>query len=178
MKNQSGWMGIIFSTSIFSVLISASCSMGPRPDTDSKTQTQQPAASVTSAPGKPLTSFSQEITSAVHEITVTSGGTYTLDVTVKNTGTEPWVQQGTGEMPVNAGYRWIGRGGAVLPIEGARASLTRGSIGPGEADRLKLVIKAEPKPGKYSLWVSMVQEGVAWFYDKHAKPLVVNVTIT
>ncbi len=126
----------------------------------------------------PLTTFSQEITSPIRQFEVKAGGTYTLDITVKNTGTEPWLQ-GDGPMVVNAGYRWHDSSGAALPFEGTRAHLTRAVIRPGESDSLKLQILAQPTtPGSYTVWISMVQEGVAWFFERTAKPLIIPVTIT
>jgi hypothetical protein len=125
----------------------------------------------------PLTVFSEEITSPVHEFEVKAGGSYTLDVTVTNTGTEPWLQ-GDGPLFVDAGYRWHDISGATLPFEGTRARLTRPAIRPGESDSLKLQVLAQPRPGSYTLWVSMVQEGIAWFFEKNAKPLIIPVKIT
>ncbi len=124
----------------------------------------------------PLTSFSQEITSPIHEFQVKTGGTYPLDINVKNTGTQPWVGGGQATT-VAAGYRWLDNKGNVLPIEGNRAQLDRSVVQPGESDSLKLQVGAPPKAGSYTLWVSMVQEGVAWFYDRGAKPLVLHVNV-
>ncbi len=125
--------------------------------------------------GDNLTSFSQEITSPICEFEVKAGGTYTLDINTKNTGTQSWLV-GRHAALVNASYRWFDIHGNVLSIEGNRALLNR-SVRPGESDLLKLKIVAPPAPGSYSLWISMVQEGVAWFYSRGAKPLVVPVTV-
>jgi hypothetical protein len=123
-----------------------------------------------------LTSFSQEITSPVHEFQTKVGDTYTLDITAKNTGTEPW-SGGQKAMSVQAGYRWLDSKGNALPIEGNRAALDRPVVQPGESDTLKLQVAAPSTPGSYTLWVSMVQEGVAWFYIQGAKPLVLQATV-
>jgi hypothetical protein len=109
---------------------------------------------------RPLTSFSQEITSPVHDIQIKRGTVYTLNLTCKNTGTEPWIR-GAGPMFVDAGYRWKDSKGSQLPFEGTRAQLTRSVVRPGESDFLKLQIIAQPNPGSYTLWISMVQEQVA-----------------
>lgn len=127
--------------------------------------------------GDHLTSFSQEITSPVHEFQVAGGGTYPLDVTVKNISAEPWFGGGH-PATVDVSYRWLDDKGNTLPIEGNRAQFDRPEIRPGESDSLKLQVVAPAAPGSYSLWVSMVQEGVDWFYMRGAKPLVVQVTVT
>lgn len=127
--------------------------------------------------GDRLTSFSQEITSAIHEFQVKAGGTYTVEIEAKNTGVQPWFG-GTDAMSVDVSYRWLDDKGNVLPIEGKRTWLDRPELRPGESDALKLQVVAPPNPGSYTLWVSMVQEGVDWFYSRGAKPLVLHVTVT
>jgi hypothetical protein len=127
--------------------------------------------------GDRLTSFSQEITSPIHEFQVKAGEAYTLDITTKNTGTQPWFGS-TPTMSVRAGYRWHDSNGVVLPIEGNRAQLDHPELKPGDSARLKLIVVAPPTPGSYTLLVSMVQEGVKWFFEGGAKPLVLHVTVT
>jgi hypothetical protein len=159
---------------MLAILLNEGCSPSPT----SKSLQTQTSPILEDSQRRPLTSFSEEITSPIHELTLQAGSTYALNITAKNAGNEPWHQQGTGEMPVNAGYRWVDDKGTILPFEGTRAYLSRAVVAPGDSDHMKLTIKGEPKPGTYNLWVSMVQEGVAWFYDKHAAPLVIRVTIT
>lgn len=126
--------------------------------------------------GDALTSFSQEITSSLCQFHVKAGGAYVVDIYVRNTGTQPWFGH-TQPAPVNASYRWLDNANKVLPIEGTRAFLNRPVIRSGESDLLKLEVTAPPDPGSYTLWISMVQEGVAWFYDRGAKPLAMPVTV-
>ena len=127
--------------------------------------------------GEPLTSFSQEITSPVHDFQIKAGEAYTLNITVKNTGTQPWFGN-TPTMSVRAGYRWYDSNGVVLPIEGNRAQLESLELRPGDTAQLKLSVVAPPTPGSYTLHVSMVQEGVRWFFEAGAKPLTLHATVT
>jgi FkbM family methyltransferase len=126
--------------------------------------------------GDSLTSFSQEITSSVHEFRVEARGTFVLDVNAKNTGTESWFG-GTQTAPINASYRWLDSKGNVLPIEGNRSPLHRAEVRPGEDCPLRLQVAAPTHSGSYALLISMVQEGVAWFHDRGARPLVLQVTV-
>ena len=64
----------------------------------------------------PLTSFSQEITSPIHEFQVKAGETYTLDINAKNTGTQPWFG-GRQATSVDAGHPWLDRNGSAIPIK-------------------------------------------------------------
>ena len=105
------------------------------------------------------------------------GETYTLPIKVTNTGTERWPAGKGNVFSVDAGYRWLDIQGTVLPIEGNRAMLTRSEVQPGQSDSLTLQVIAPSSPGTYTLWVSMVQEGVAWFFSKGAKPLAIQVTV-
>jgi FkbM family methyltransferase len=128
--------------------------------------------------GDYLTSFSQEITSPIHTFKIKAGDTYILDITAKNTGPQAWFGGPGQRSPVTASYRWLDTNGNVLPIEGNRAFLDRPVVRPGESDPLKLHVTGPTNPGSYTLWVSMVQEGVAWFFERGAKPLVFQVTVT
>jgi FkbM family methyltransferase len=126
--------------------------------------------------GDELSSFSQEITSPVHDFRVAAGATCTVPITVKNTGTQPWFGRAP-RAPVHASYQWRGANGDVLPIEGNRTLLNRPLLSPGESDELNLQILAPVYPGSYILWISMVQEAVAWFYSRGAQPLVLRATV-
>jgi hypothetical protein len=126
--------------------------------------------------GDRLASFSQEITSPIQQFTVKAGTPYMLAINVKNTGTQSWFG-GAHAMSVDAGYRWHDSKGAVLPLEGNRALLNRPVVQPGGSDQLKLQVVAPPVPGSYTLWISMVQEGVAWFFDEGTKPLILPVVV-
>jgi hypothetical protein len=152
----------------FAIVISLSgCSSGQNGSTGSEVNQSAP-----------LTSFSQEITSPIHQFRVKAGDTYTLDIKVKNTGIQPWFGGNAQPMTVDVGYRWVdGKGNVLTAIEGNRAQLDRPVLRPGESDAIKLEVKAPPNAGSYALRVSMVQEGVAWFHDKGTKPLVLQVAV-
>jgi hypothetical protein len=126
--------------------------------------------------GKPLISFSQEITSPTTALQMVAGQTYPIQIVVKNSSTDTWAS-GQGALSVTASYRWFGKDGKMLPIEGNRAYLPR-PIHAGDSATLALPVTAPPQPGTYDMWISMVQEGVAWFFLKGAKPLIVHVTVT
>jgi hypothetical protein len=124
-----------------------------------------------------LTSFSQEIAAPAAQTTaktIKRGETFELDLTVTNTGTQPWVATGA-DRYVAAGYRWMDSNEALLPLEG-RAQLT-GDVQPGKSEQLKLAVQAPDTPGQYKLVVSMVQEHVAWFFSKGSQGLQFPVTV-
>lgn len=122
-----------------------------------------------------LNSFFQEITSPVTNVHLRPGGSSEIQIEVTNTSTEPWfraVQSG----PVNVGYRWMDKLGNVLTIEG-RAALDRDTVEPGQCCRIQITVTAPLTRGLYRLLISMVQEDVAWFYEKGAKPLILPAIV-
>ena len=123
-----------------------------------------------------LTVFSQQITSPIRSFEVKAGETYSLPITVKNTGTEDW-QGGQGPMTVDAGYRRVNSDGKLPEIEGSRAVLGLPILKPGESDTVDLKVAAPPEPGLYTLRVSMVHEGVAWFNTQGGPPLSLKVKV-
>ena len=86
-------------------------------------------------------------------------------IKIKVTNTSDWVwsaQGGDGkEYSVTASSRWLGQ----TPNWGAaRASLSH-DIRPGESEELQVPVVAPSNPGQYTLVLTMVQEGAAWFCD-------------
>jgi FkbM family methyltransferase len=126
--------------------------------------------------GVSFTLFSQEMSSDAQDLRVKPGADYTLDVIVKNTGTQPWFRDRPAA-PVNLSYRWYEAKGSMLAIEGNRAFLSAPVLQPGQTDRFSLRVTAPPLPGFYMLRLSMVQEGVSWFFNRGAKPLDLRVTV-
>jgi len=98
--------------------------------------------------------------------TLRPGETARVKIRITNTSDSVWSAEGTdgGVYRVTASSRWLGdlQGNAG---EGARATFTR-DFHPGEVEELRVPITAPSRPGEYTLVLSLVQEGVAWFCDK------------
>jgi hypothetical protein len=95
-------------------------------------------------------------------------GVARLRVAVKNPTGERWSALGRGslnqERSVRLSYHWLSPGGAVVVREGLRTDLPRDLLG-GEQVELEATVKAPEDPGSFTLRLTMVQEGVAWFDD-------------
>jgi hypothetical protein len=92
-------------------------------------------------------------------------GTYvTVPVTVRNDGEVAWRAE---RAPVvHLSYHWREKGSPTYAIfEGLRTALPY-DVGPGQSVDLKARLYVPPKPGAYQLEWDMVQEKVAWFYQK------------
>src|SRR5690606_5154491 len=95
-----------------------------------------------------------------HERWHVDGGTpFTLPVRVRNTGSMAWE---TAHPPFNLGARWLLVDGTELPGEPDRTPLPA-VVQPGESVELLLVAVPPRRKGIYTLRVSMVHEGHAWF---------------
>jgi MFS family permease len=84
---------------------------------------------------------------------------------VTNTSDSVWSAEGgdAGEYRVTASSRWL-VGQQALSGEAARATLQR-DVRPGETEEMWVPVTAPTRPGQYTLFLSMVQERVAWFCD-------------
>jgi hypothetical protein len=128
----------------------------------------------------PLQVFRQEITSPAPLQTLKVNEKATMKVTVKNIGNEPWPckgidAQGAVANRVGLGFHWLDNTGKIVEPQGR--ALLPNDLMPGTSVTLEAIVQAPPKPGDYSLRFSMVQEQVAWFYDKGAEPLIIKVKV-
>jgi hypothetical protein len=88
-------------------------------------------------------------------------------VTIKNTSNFTW--SGQGEHPIHFSYRWLDETGKIADFDktgnGMRTILPT-ELKPGQKIALLVSIKTPPTGGKYTLVLSMVEEGRFWFYEK------------
>ncbi|MFU0783826.1 MAG: hypothetical protein ACFWT2_12190 [Thermoanaerobacterium thermosaccharolyticum] len=96
------------------------------------------------------------------------GKTYNISVTVKNTGSIPWMS-GTFGMA----YHWYSNNTCVL-FDGAR-DYVKTIVQPGQSYTFNVPVTALSNAGSYTLQFDMVQEGVTWFSQKNCP--VVNATV-
>lgn len=85
-------------------------------------------------------------------------------VRFRNNSKFPWSNLGdkSGRGAVKISYQ-IYQNGLIIQ-EGERYNLTS-SVNPGEPEERELYITYPEKPGKYIVRVSLIQEGVNWFYN-------------
>jgi hypothetical protein len=121
----------------------------------------------------PLSAFQQDIASPVHQLTLHANEVIQLPVTIKNTGRELLASKGAA--PVVVSYKWF-EGGTMLPVEGERTLLPH-ALAPGESVPLELKVVAPPQAKPIVLKVTLVQEGVAWFFTRGAKPLEIPADV-
>jgi len=140
-------------------------------DCKSRSPELQPDGGVTL--DRPLTSFSQEITSTTSALAVRPSSVFEIRVKIKNTSGLPWSSQG--KYPVDLSYKWLANG-AILPIEGYRTHLPI-EVLPESAVFLKMTGTAPERGENLVLRITLVQEGVAWFTEEGARYLDIPVKL-
>jgi hypothetical protein len=128
--------------------------------------------------GKPVVSgigdFQQRITMKTPLTEMKAGEVVKPVVTISNTSSANWPT--TGSAPVNFSYHWADRTQKVVVFDGERTPLPK-DLKAGATVDVNATIKAPSQPGEYLLQMTMVQENVAWFDHKGAKPLIVSVRV-
>lgn len=97
-----------------------------------------------------------------------------LPVRIKNISNFPWSSNSSS--PVFLSYRWMDRNKNVVAWDGLRTPLPSVMM-PNRETTINALVETPKLPGQYTLRLTMVQEGVAWFDEKGATPGDVPVTI-
>ncbi len=122
---------------------------------------------------EPVHDFREQIAGSIKPLRVAAGGTTSLPVTITDVSSERWVSRG--KYPVALSYRWL-KAGKDAGLEGLRTSLPI-PLNPGQAEGVEARIVAPGDAGAFVLRLSLVQDGVAWFVFRGAKPLDIPVRV-
>jgi lipopolysaccharide transport system permease protein len=98
------------------------------------------------------------------------GGILKIDCEIVNRSAEAW-------LPENgwaAGYHLFDEPTGTLVVDGARTPLR---LGPSERSMMPMRIALPPEPGQYNIYVSVMREHVAWFYDEGWPFLLIDVLV-
>lgn len=106
-----------------------------------------------------------------------AGRVYTGTLTVQNTSNYSWpasiIQEGSG---VNVAYHWLDMSGQVIVHDGERSPLP--AMQPGQQEQVGMVVKPPSQPGRYTLEIDLVYEGVSWFGTQGNPTLKLPVDVT
>ena len=103
------------------------------------------ALRVTADFGKPEVSLEQGVLRINCEIANRTAAPWTID--------ESWT----------AGYHVFDEPTGTLVVDGERTPL---DLAPGQSRTLQFTIPLPPEPGEYNVYVSVLREHVAWFYER------------
>jgi hypothetical protein len=97
-----------------------------------------------------------------------------VPVSVRNTSNFSW--NPSGDHPVRFAYHWFDKDRQKIIHDGVRTLLAE-DLPVGATAKLSATVVAPPAPGDYTLRLTFVQEGVAWFDDQGAKPVEVSARV-
>ena len=95
------------------------------------------------------------------------GEAKTVQVTVTNTGNQPW--NASGPNPVNLSSHLLDASGHAVMWDGPRVPLG-GDVAVGATKQLSVAYTAPSTAGTYTLVIDLVREGVAWFQSLGSQP--------
>ena len=107
--------------------------------------------------------------------TTTVGAVFPVTLALKNAGWRPWRSDDPAG-PVLVSYHWLNADGALAVEDGRRTPLPR-ALSPGESVTMTVTVEAPPRPGRYTLAIDLVEEGVTWFSRAGAPMLRQPVTV-
>jgi hypothetical protein len=131
-------------------------------------------------PAVPLASFEQSLEVRPPLPKFAAGRVAQLRVRVKNPTSTRWSALGRGgfgfERSVHLSYHWQKADGAVVVFEGERSELPRDLLG-GDLVELEATVRAPEEPGRFTLRLTLVQEGVAWFDEAGGAPFDLDIDV-
>jgi hypothetical protein len=128
----------------------------------------------------PLTAFEQSLEIRVPLPRFTVGRVARLRVAVKNPTADPWSALGPGgfhfERSVHLSYHWLKPDGTLILYEGERTELPRDLLG-GEQVEVTAAVRPPGEAGRFTLRLTLVQEGVGWFDEQGGTPLDLAIDV-
>jgi hypothetical protein len=97
-----------------------------------------------------------------------------IPVSVRNTSGFTW--PALGENAVHLAYHWLDKSGNPVIFDGERTHLIQ-DLPVGGTATLDATIIAPSLPGDYTLRLTFVQEGIAWFNDRGAMAVDLPVKV-
>jgi len=166
-------------------LVATGCKTEPMSTTPT---TPSPSSKPKTAPGQPAAlpdnGFKAAITLVDAPTKLKAGQKQTIKVRAKNASDVMWYARGAEfnsssdtKFILAAGNRWLkGADESLITEMDGRIGLDR-DLKPGEETEVPLLITAPKEPGEYILEVDLVQEQVAWFFEKGSPTAKAKVTV-
>jgi len=95
------------------------------------------------------------------EVVLDSGRRVTATFDLRNTSSETW----RGDAGYALGYQIFDPESGTLVIDGTRQAPAH-DVAPGDSEHFKVVLALPHEPGRYRVFLSMMREHVAWFWEK------------
>jgi uncharacterized protein YcfL len=114
------------------------------------------------------------IDAEVKELQISQSDKQLLAVQVSNIGRTTWIPSQANNTALS--YRIYDEKKSLVH-EGERIWLPY-AIKPGDRIKLDISVTAPDQPGKYTIVIDMIQEGVAWFEDRGSKPCEIQLDVS
>jgi protein tyrosine phosphatase (PTP) superfamily phosphohydrolase (DUF442 family) len=101
---------------------------------------------------------------------------FAFRIRCRNTSVKPWHLRPGSNAGIHASFQVRDQDGHRVFYDG-RAGLFEATVAPGEHLDLTLAVPAPLLPGRYQLWVDMVDEQHAYFMQEGVEPLVRNLEV-
>jgi lipopolysaccharide transport system permease protein len=98
------------------------------------------------------------------------GGTLKVQCEIVNQSSEPWLP----ESGWAAGYHLFDEPTGTLVVDGERTPLR---LAESERRKVAMEIPLPPEPGQYNIYVSVMREHVAWFYNQGWPFLLIDIAV-
>ncbi len=108
-------------------------------------------------------------------IEVGSLDSFELFIEISNQSYSDWLCNGI--RPVNISYHWFDIDGKLIALDGLRTPVRESIIKRGSCFRTSAKVRAPETEGKYTLEITLVNEGVFWFEEKGFKSKKLNVSV-
>ena len=119
-----------------------------------------------------------EIRPAVARLAARPGETASIEATLVNRGATVWLKEGRhGRGYVRLGAHLLDDGGATIEADYARAELPA-DLPMQASARVNLAVRAPQAPGRYTVRLDMVNEGIAWFAEGGSRAVDVGLDVT
>lgn len=105
---------------------------------------------------------------------IPAGATANVVVSVTNSGFLDW--RSDGAQPFNMSYHWRDGRGAVVVLDGQRTPLSA-PVTSGQSATTNVVVIAPPTPGRYTLEIELVHEGVTWLSQAGQPTLALSMRV-
>jgi hypothetical protein len=96
-----------------------------------------------------------------------AGETITASLAIRNIGRLTWKRSGRDS--VRVGYHWRDKKGGIVQAPDFRTTLPH-TVEPGEWVEVEAAVGLPSIPGKFTLVMDMVHEGVTWFEEQKSRP--------
>ena len=99
-----------------------------------------------------------------------NGATLRVECEIVNRSSESWLPENGWAI----GYHLFDEQTGTLVVDGARTPL---NLSPSESGNMAMEIALPPEPGEYNVYVSVMREGVAWFYNEGWPFLLADILV-